>query len=135
MRVDAGIALAVPPGGTQFTKFGTEPKLELSSSGGGLFDERPTTQAEFGALSFLGPLLRSNRSPCLAKDKQMKRVAVLLLLLSLAIAAPAFARGSHSSGSHSRAARGVARNKHRRIERSSAAKHAFERQHPCPSTG
>ena len=66
----------------------------------------------------------------------MKRVAVLLLLLlSLAIVAPAFARGSHSSGSHSRAARGVARNKHGRIKRSSAAKHAFERQHPCPSTG
>src|SRR5438132_8085962 len=60
----------------------------------------------------------------------MKRVAVLLLLLSLAIAVPAFARGSHSSGSHSRAARGVARNKHGRIKRSSAAKHAFERQHP-----
>ena len=33
------------------------------------------------------------------------------------------------------AARGVARNKHGRIKRSSAAKHAFERQHPCPSTG
>src|SRR5438132_12472733 len=65
----------------------------------------------------------------------MKRVAVLLLLLSLAIAAPAFARGAHSSGSHSRAARGVARNKHGRIKRSSAAKHAFERQHPCPCTG
>jgi hypothetical protein len=29
----------------------------------------------------------------------------------------------------------VARNKHGRIKRSSAAKHAFERQHPCPSTG
>jgi len=30
MRVDAGIALAVPPGGTQelFTKFGTEPKFD-----------------------------------------------------------------------------------------------------------
>ena len=65
----------------------------------------------------------------------MKRVATLLLLLSLAIAAPAFARGSHSSASHSRAARGVARNKHGHIKRSSAAKHAFERQHPCPSTG
>ena len=65
----------------------------------------------------------------------MKRLTVLLLLLSLAIAAPASARGSHSSGSHSRAARGVARNKHGRIKRSSAAKHAFERQHPCPSTG
>jgi len=65
----------------------------------------------------------------------MKRVMALLLVLSLAIAAPAFARGSHSSGSYSRAARGVARNKHGRIKRSSAAKHAFERQHPCPSTG
>ena len=52
----------------------------------------------------------------------MKRVAMLLLLLSFAIAVPAFARG-------------VARNKHGRIKRSSAAKHAFERQHPCPSTG
>src|SRR5207253_8752697 len=65
--------------------------------------------------------------------KHMQRVA-MLLLLSLTIAVPAFARGSHSSGSHSRAARGVAR-MHGRIKRSSAAKHAFERQHPCPSTG
>ena len=47
----------------------------------------------------------------------MKRVAVLLLLLLLAIAVPAFARGSHSSRSHSRAARGVARNKHGHIKR------------------
>ena len=65
----------------------------------------------------------------------MKRVTVLLLLLSLTIAAPAFARGSHSSGSHSKAARSVAGNKHGRIKRSSSAKHSFERQHPCPSTG
>src|SRR2546426_9630015 len=80
------------------------------------------------ALSFLRQFLRPNPLPCLAKDKQMKRVAVLLLLLSLAIAAPAFARGSHSSGSNNRTAHGVARNRHGRIKRSSAAKHAFERQ-------
>ena len=87
------------------------------------------------ALSFFAAVPSSNPSPCLAKDKQMKRVAVLLLLLSLTIPVPAFARGAHSSGSHSRAARAVARNKYGRIKRSSAAKHAFERQHACPSTG
>jgi hypothetical protein len=75
----------------------------MSSSGGGLFDERRDSNPSLGAFVF-GLLLRSNPSPCLAKDKHMKRVAVLLLL-SVAIAAPAFARGSHSSGSHSRASR------------------------------
>src|SRR5438445_5370005 len=30
---------------------GTEPKFQLSSSGGGLFNGRPITQAEFGAFS------------------------------------------------------------------------------------
>jgi hypothetical protein len=78
----------------------------MSSSGGGLFDERRDSTS-LGAFVF-----GADPSPSLAKDKHMKRVAVLLLLLSVAIAAPAFARGSHSSGSHSRAARGVARNKH-----------------------
>jgi hypothetical protein len=66
----------------------------------------------------------------------MKRLTMLLLLLlSLTVGAPAFTRGSHSSGSHSRAARGVGRNKHGRIKRSASAKHSFEREHPCPSTG
>ena len=61
--------------------------LWMSSSGGGLFDERRDSNPSLGAFVF-GQLLRSNPSPCLAKDKHMKRVAVLLLLLSLATAAP-----------------------------------------------
>jgi len=41
--------------------------------------------------------------------------------------------GSH----HSRHATSssIGRDRHGRIKRSTAAKHAFERQHPCPSTG
>lgn len=75
------------------------------------------------------------------------KVAVLVLLFSLIPAAPA-AGGSHTSGrSHSsyrrtagthhsrRATSGIKRDRHGRIKRSAAAKHAFERQQPCPSTG
>ena len=42
-------------------------------------------------------------------------------------------KGTH----HSRRATSpsIKRDTHGRIKRSSAAKHAFERQHPCPSTG
>jgi hypothetical protein len=79
--------------------------------------------------------------------------AVPLLVLSLILPATAF-RGSHSSGrssshssSHARTSKGnhhhsrraksssVKRDSHGRIKRSSAARHAFQRQHPCPSTG
>lgn len=80
----------------------------------------------------------------------MKFGKVTLLLLLFALVLPAAAsHGSHSStrrsspyhtysGSHrSRRATSSAirRNSHGRIKRSPAAKHAFERQHPCPSTG
>jgi hypothetical protein len=70
-----------------------------------------------------------------------------ILLLSLSLALPVAAlRESHSTGrshSHARTSKGnhhttsssIKRNQHGRIKRSSAAKHAFERQHPCPSTG
>jgi hypothetical protein len=84
--------------------------------------------------------------------KSLAKFAVLLLLSSVAPPATAF-RGSHSTGrSHSRSSshvRGykgshrsrratssaISRNRHGRIRRSAAAKHAFERQQPCPSTG
>ena len=69
--------------------------------------------------------------------------AALLLFLSLTVPATAF-RGSHStvrshaSPSH-RSTRAtsssIKRDRHGRIRRSSAAKHAFEKQQPCPSTG
>jgi hypothetical protein len=59
---------------------------------------------------------------------------------STVVSATAF-RGSHSTGrnhsrssSHRAKASGM-RNRHGRIRRSAAAKHSFERQHPCPSTG
>ena len=71
-------------------------------------------------------------------------IATLLLLSSFTLPAIAFG-ASHSTGrSHSassshvgshRKASSVQRNKHGRIRRSSAAKHSFEREHPCPSTG
>src|SRR5258708_5889125 len=69
----------------------------------------------------------------------MKR-AIAFVLLSVLFGLPplSFARSSHYSGSrthHSRAARGVHRDKHGRIKRSAAAKHDFEHEHPCPSTG
>jgi hypothetical protein len=77
---------------------------------------------------------------------------ILLLVLSLALPTTAL-HGSHSAGgshsrssSHARTSKGshhsrratsssVKRDKHGRIKRSSAAKHAFEKRHPCPSTG
>lgn len=45
--------------------------------------------------------------------------------------------GHHSSKgqSHAKTAPGVQRDKHGRIKRSSEAKHAFKKSHPCPSTG
>jgi hypothetical protein len=79
----------------------------------------------------------------------MKFAKFTLLLLVLALVPAAASSASHSSGrstsSHTRtsgshhsrrgASSGIKRDKHGRIKRSSAAKHAFERQHPCPSTG
>jgi 5-methylcytosine-specific restriction endonuclease McrA len=83
----------------------------------------------------------------------LKSKFVVLVALSLALPATA-AHGSRSSAgrSHSRSSShartskknhhsrratssSVKRDRHGRIKRSSAAKHAFERQHPCPSTG
>src|SRR5438128_1284085 len=84
----------------------------------------------------------------------MKHSLLVLLVLFTISALPATSsRGSHSTGrSHSRSSPHVRthRSTHRarrttsssvnrdsrgRIRRSSAAKHSFERQHPCPSTG
>jgi hypothetical protein len=85
---------------------------------------------------------------------KLKFVAgILLPVLLFALPATAF-RGSHSSGrssshssSHARTSKGnhhhsrratslsIKRDRHGRIKRSSAAKHAFQRRHPCPSTG
>src|SRR5437899_3229477 len=58
-RVDAGIALAVPPGGTQelFTKFGTEPKFESSSSGEGCSTGVTLLRLSLGRFRF-GPWCR-----------------------------------------------------------------------------
>ena len=67
----------------------------------------------------------------------MKSVAILVSSI-VVFAGPGFPRSSQSSGSqsyHSKAARGVPRDKHGHIKRSVAAKRAFEREHPCPSTG
>jgi hypothetical protein len=78
-------------------------------------------------------------------------LAVALACTTLVVHGSAFARGggghssSHSShpdsgssgsghsGHHK--AEGVARDSHGKIARSSHAKDAFKRQHPCPSTG
>jgi hypothetical protein len=96
-------------------------------------------------------------SPSIVDWKQtirrtIARFSVLLLVSSTVVSATAF-RGSHSSArSHGRSSShvrtykgshrfrrtmssGLTRNRHGRIRRSSAAKHSFERQHPCPSTG
>ena len=80
------------------------------------------------------------------------KYAVVLLVLIGVLPALAF-RGSHNSvrghshsasrtrtykgTHHSRraASSSVRRDRHGRIRRSAAAKHSFERQHPCPSTG
>jgi hypothetical protein len=37
-----------------FTSIGRAVKVDENRLGGGLFDERPITQAEFGAFSFFG---------------------------------------------------------------------------------
>jgi len=64
-------------------------------------------------------------------------------LLLAALLAPSFAdakdpgsksHGSKHSGGHPKVT-GVVRDSHGRIARSSSAKHAFEKTHPCPSTG
>jgi hypothetical protein len=104
-----------------------------------------------------GEIAYKMRFPVLVDWKQKIRrkfvkFAGLLLLLSTVVSATAF-RGSHSTGrshsrssSHVRSYKGshrstratssaISRNRHGRIRRSSAAKHSFERQNPCPSTG
>ena len=104
-----------------------------------------------------GEIAYKMRFPVLVHWKQTIRTniakfAVLLLVSSIALTATA-SRESHSSArSHSRSSShvrtykgshrtrratssAISRNRHGRIRRSSAAKHSFERQHPCPSTG
>lgn len=86
----------------------------------------------------------------------MKLIYILLgFTLLIGQLDPAFARrssGSHKSystksshksyssrprktGSGKKKASGVARDKHGKIKRSSAAKNSFKKSHPCPSTG
>jgi len=78
-------------------------------------------------------------------------LAVALACATLIVQGTAFAKGggghssSHSSHSDSSSsssghsghhkAEGVARDSHGKIARSTQAKDAFKRQHPCPSTG
>jgi len=94
---------------------------------------------------------REDSFPCNSR-RSIAKCVVLFLTLSIVLPATA-SRGSHSTGrssrhSSSRAGKSkgnhysrratsssVKRDKHGRIKRSSAAKHSFERQHPCPSTG
>jgi hypothetical protein len=104
-----------------------------------------------------GEIAYKMRFPVLVHWKQtirrtIAKFAVLLIVSSIALPATAFS-GSHSTGriqsrssSHVRSHKGshrtrrttssgLTRNRHDRIRRSSAAKHSFERQHPCPFTG
>lgn len=70
----------------------------------------------------------------------MKTIALLSAVL-LALSAPTFARGGHSSshsysGHHrSNYAEGVGRDKNGHIARSGHEKDEFKKSHPCPSTG
>jgi hypothetical protein len=74
----------------------------------------------------------------------MKSIAsIATALVFAALLAPSFADAkdpgsrSHSSkhsGGHPKA-KGVARDSHGRIARSSSAKHDFQKSHPCPKTG
>lgn len=62
----------------------------------------------------------------------MHRIVIAVLTVAtLALSAPAVARGGshHASGVTPRSSSGT------REHRSTAAKHAFKRSHPCPSTG
>ena len=68
------------------------------------------------------------------------KCSALFVSLLLLLASPGYSKDTyHHSGSHHYGSRhranGVVRNKHGRIKRSAAAKHEFERAHPCPSTG
>lgn len=96
-------------------------------------------------------------SRCMVDWKQticrtVAKVAVLLLVSSIALPATVFRANRSTGQSHSRSssrvrsykgshrtkrttALGLNRDRRGRIRRSAAAKHSFERQHPCPSTG
>jgi len=75
----------------------------------------------------------------------MRFVPALSLLLSLALCLPitATSKGGHSGGSHAtrspsahtRSVPSVTRNSHGHIKRDRAARSAFQRSTPCPSTG
>jgi hypothetical protein len=79
--------------------------------------------------------------------RTIAKFAMLVVLSSTAMPATAFATSHCTGRSHSRylsparshrtrhAASGVRRDRKGQIKRSAAAKHSFERQHPCPSTG
>jgi hypothetical protein len=67
------------------------------------------------------------------------RIAALAVCFAV-MATPVCAKGggaygSYSSGTHGHPAQGVKRDAEGRIARSSAAKHEFQKAHPCPSTG
>lgn len=85
--------------------------------------------------------------------RTIAKLFVFMVVLSIALPALA-SNGSHNTGrtyshssSHTRTHKGshhsrraatsssIRRDSHGRIKRSTAAKHAFEKQHPCPSTG
>jgi len=68
-----------------------------------------------------------------------KTYAAVTLICAAMLAGTTHARGGHSSGhsySHgSKAAPGVYRGAHGRIQRSHSARSQFQHTHPCPSTG
>lgn len=64
--------------------------------------------------------------------------ALVMLVFALAAALAPLAgeaKGHSSTGTHSRRAEGVARDRHDRIARSAKAKREFRHSHPCPATG
>ena len=60
-------------------------------------------------------------------------LAALLCLAPLSVDAKGGHSGTHHGGTH--ASTLAQRDDHGHIKRSSAAKHEFEKQNPCPSTG
>jgi hypothetical protein len=104
----------------------------------------PQDAFPFWSPSVIGWMLTVRRS--------IAKFALLLVLSSIALPAMAFGASHSTARSHSRssthvrsykgshrprraAASSVPRDRRGRIRRSAAAKHSFERQQPCPSTG
>ena len=69
--------------------------------------------------------LQRQRQKSLRKKKAMKPETLILIALLLA-SAPGWAASK---------CRSCTRDRHGRISRSTTARHAFQRSHPCPSTG